>query len=178
LSVERRLTNLEQGFRLRRRKTVLNRIVLIGRLTRDPEMRFTTSGTAVANFTLAVDRQRPNAQGEREADFIRVVVWSKLAETCANYLGKGLRRKWWRRMSDSLTALRKCPGKVLALYREGCREIWAMIFRPVISVMRGLAMVTRRSREDRRACYCSMVLFSKWKLFADLILPEKYCGHA
>jgi single-strand DNA-binding protein len=43
----------------------------------------------VANFTLAVDRQRPNSQGEREADFIRIVVWGKQAETCANYLGKG-----------------------------------------------------------------------------------------
>jgi single-strand DNA-binding protein len=68
---------------------VLNRIVLIGRLTRDPELRFTSSGTAVANFTLAVDRQRPNAQGEREADFIRIVVWGKQGETCANYLNKG-----------------------------------------------------------------------------------------
>lgn len=68
---------------------MLNRIVLIGRLTRDPELRFTSSGTAVANFTLAVDRQRPNSQGEREADFIRIVVWGKQGETCANYLGKG-----------------------------------------------------------------------------------------
>ncbi len=68
---------------------MLNRIVLIGRLTRDPELRFTASGTAVANFTLAVDRQRPNKQGEREADFIRIVVWDKMGETCANYLGKG-----------------------------------------------------------------------------------------
>ena len=68
---------------------MLNRIVLIGRLTREPELRFTSTGTAVANFTLAVDRQRPNSQGEREADFIRIIVWGKLAETCSNYLGKG-----------------------------------------------------------------------------------------
>jgi single-strand DNA-binding protein len=68
---------------------MLNRIVLIGRLTRDPELRFTTSGKAVANFTLAVDRQRPNSQGEKEADFIRIIVWDKQAETCSNYLGKG-----------------------------------------------------------------------------------------
>jgi single-strand DNA-binding protein len=67
----------------------LNRIVLIGRLVRDPELRSTASGTAVANFTLAVDRQRPNSQGEREADFIRIVVWGKQAETCSNYLEKG-----------------------------------------------------------------------------------------
>ncbi len=70
-------------------ETVLNRIVLIGRLTREPELRFTATGMAVANFTLAVDRQRPNSQGEREADFIRIVVWGKQAETCSNYLGKG-----------------------------------------------------------------------------------------
>ncbi len=68
---------------------MLNRIVLIGRLTREPELRFTSTGTAVANFTLAVDRQRPNSQGEREADFIRIIVWGKQAETCSNYLGKG-----------------------------------------------------------------------------------------
>lgn len=67
----------------------LNRVFLIGRLTRDPEMRFTATGTPVANFSLAVDRPFLNAQGEREADFIRVVVWRKLAENCANYLGKG-----------------------------------------------------------------------------------------
>jgi single-strand DNA-binding protein len=67
----------------------LNRIVLVGRLTRDPELRSTASGTAVANFTLAVDRQRSNAQGERQADFIRIVVWGKQAETCTSYLSKG-----------------------------------------------------------------------------------------
>ncbi len=67
----------------------LNRIVLIGRLVRDPELRYTGSGTAVSNFTLAVDRQRPNTQGKREADFIRIVAWSKQAETCSNYLSKG-----------------------------------------------------------------------------------------
>ena len=67
---------------------MLNRVVLIGRLTRDPELKYTPTGTAVASFTLAVDR-RPNAQGEREADFIPIVVWQKQAEICANYLGKG-----------------------------------------------------------------------------------------
>lgn len=68
---------------------MLNKIILIGRLTRDPELRYTPSGTAVSRFALAVDRSRPNQQGERETDFIDIVVWSKLAETCANYLGKG-----------------------------------------------------------------------------------------
>lgn len=67
----------------------LNRVILIGRNTREPELRFTGSGTAVANFTVAVDRSYLNQKGERDTDFIRVVVWRKLAETCANYMGKG-----------------------------------------------------------------------------------------
>lgn len=67
----------------------LNKVILIGRLTREPEMRFTPSGAAVANFTIAVDRPFLNSQGQREADFIRVVAWRKLAENCSNYLGKG-----------------------------------------------------------------------------------------
>lgn len=68
---------------------MLNRVILIGRLTRDPELRYTGSGIPVANFSLAVDRPYTNQQGERETDFIRVVVWRKLAEVCAKNLGKG-----------------------------------------------------------------------------------------
>ena len=68
---------------------MLNRIVLIGRLTRDPEMRYTSNGNAVTNFTLAVERNYTNQQGERDVDFIKVVTWRKLAETCAHHLGKG-----------------------------------------------------------------------------------------
>lgn len=68
---------------------MLNRVILIGRLTRDPELRYTPTGTAITQFTLAVDRQFTNQQGEREADFINIVTWRKLAETCANYLRKG-----------------------------------------------------------------------------------------
>ena len=68
---------------------MINRVVLIGRLTRDPELRYTANGVAVATFTLAVDRNFTNQQGERDTDFIRIVVWRKLAEVCANNLGKG-----------------------------------------------------------------------------------------
>ncbi|WP_029421726.1 single-stranded DNA-binding protein [Alicyclobacillus macrosporangiidus] len=68
---------------------MLNRVILIGRLTADPELRYTNSGTAVATFTLAVDRPRPNQSGERETDFINIVVWQKLGELCAQYLHKG-----------------------------------------------------------------------------------------
>ncbi|MDA8212711.1 MAG: single-stranded DNA-binding protein [Clostridia bacterium] len=68
---------------------MLNRIVLIGRLTKDPELRYTPNGKAVAGFTLAVDRPFKNQQGEKEADFINIVVWGTQAENCANYLSKG-----------------------------------------------------------------------------------------
>lgn len=68
---------------------MLNRIVLIGRLTRDPELRFTQSGKAVCAFTLAVDRPYVGADGNRETDFINIVVWNKLGENCAQYLAKG-----------------------------------------------------------------------------------------
>lgn len=67
----------------------MNHIVLIGRLTRDPELRYTPNGVAVANFDLAVDRPTTNQQGERQTDFIRIVAWQKQAELCANYLKKG-----------------------------------------------------------------------------------------
>lgn len=68
---------------------MLNRVILIGRLVRDPELRYTPSGIPVANFTLAVDRPYLNQQGERGTDFIRIALWRKLAETCASHLGKG-----------------------------------------------------------------------------------------
>ena len=67
---------------------MLNRVILIGRLTKDPELRYTPSGVAVAQFTLAVDRPF-SREGSREADFIPIVVWRQQAETCANYLRKG-----------------------------------------------------------------------------------------
>jgi single-strand DNA-binding protein len=63
----------------------LNRIILIGRLTQDPELKYTQNGTAVATFTLAVNRRFKRD----EADFIPIVVWNKPAENCASYLGKG-----------------------------------------------------------------------------------------
>jgi single-strand DNA-binding protein len=68
---------------------MLNRVILIGRLTKDPELRYTPNGVAVTSFTLAVDRPFTGQQGEREADFINIVTWRQLAETCANYLRKG-----------------------------------------------------------------------------------------
>jgi len=68
---------------------MLNRVILIGRLTKDPELRYTPNGVAVTNFTLAVDRNFKNAQGEKETDFFSCSVFKQLAELCANYLAKG-----------------------------------------------------------------------------------------
>jgi single-strand DNA-binding protein len=67
---------------------MLNRIVLIGRLCTDPELKYTASGIAVATFRIAVDR-RPNAQGEKETDFISIVAWRQSAEFASSYLTKG-----------------------------------------------------------------------------------------
>ncbi len=68
---------------------MINKVTLIGRLTRDPEMRMLANGVAVASFTLAVDRTFKNKDGEKEADFIPIVVWRKTAELCEKYLSKG-----------------------------------------------------------------------------------------
>ncbi|KKE78303.1 single-stranded DNA-binding protein [Oceanobacillus caeni] len=68
---------------------MLNRVVLVGRLTRDPDLRYTPTGVAVANFTLAVNRPFTNQQGNREADFINCVAWRRQAENLANYMKKG-----------------------------------------------------------------------------------------
>ena len=68
---------------------MLNRILLIGRLTADPTLRYTPTGKAVANFTLAVDRGRKDAQGNKETDFIDIIVWEKQAENVSKYVAKG-----------------------------------------------------------------------------------------
>ena len=67
----------------------MNKVFLIGRLTRDPELRYTSSNVAVATFSLAVNRNFTNQDGEREADFINIQVWKNIAENCSKYLTKG-----------------------------------------------------------------------------------------
>ena len=67
----------------------MNRVDLVGRLTRDPELRHTTSGRAVCQINLAINRTFTNQSGEREADFINVVVWDKQAENVSKYVSKG-----------------------------------------------------------------------------------------
>lgn len=69
---------------------MINNVTLVGRLTKDPDLKYTGNGTAVATFTLAVNRNFTNQSGEREADFINCVIWRKPAETLANYAKKGV----------------------------------------------------------------------------------------
>ena len=68
---------------------MINNVTLVGRLTKDPDLRYTSNGTGVASFTLAVNRNFTNQAGEHEADFINCVIWRKPAETLANYARKG-----------------------------------------------------------------------------------------
>ncbi|RHW36121.1 single-stranded DNA-binding protein [Lysinibacillus yapensis] len=68
---------------------MINRVVLVGRLTKDPELRYTPSGVPMTRFTVAVNRTFSNQQGEREADFIGCVAWRKQAENLANFMKKG-----------------------------------------------------------------------------------------
>jgi single-strand DNA-binding protein len=68
---------------------MMNRTILVGRLTKDPDLRYTPNGVSVATFTLAVNRPFSNKEGEKEVDFINCVVWRKPAENVANFLKKG-----------------------------------------------------------------------------------------
>lgn len=68
---------------------MINNVVLVGRLTKDVDLRYTANGTGVATFTLAVNRNFTNQDGNRDADFINCVIWRKSAETLANYAKKG-----------------------------------------------------------------------------------------
>ena len=68
---------------------MINNVILVGRITKEPELRYTPQNKAVAAFTLAVNRAFKNANGEREADFINCVIWGKSAENLANWTHKG-----------------------------------------------------------------------------------------
>ena len=67
----------------------MNKVILVGRLTREPEVKYTPTGKMVATFNLAVDRGYQKDKEQREADFVPIVVWGKPAEFCGNYLRKG-----------------------------------------------------------------------------------------
>lgn len=103
--------------------SALNRVILIGNLTRDPELRYTPSGTPVANFTLAVNRPNTDSDGQKRADFIPVVVWRQQAERCSSYLAKGsqvaIDGKLQIRSYDDRDGIRRTVAEVVA---------WRVIF--------------------------------------------------
>lgn len=68
---------------------MMNKIILIGRLTRDPELKYTTNGNAVSRMTIAVDRNYKDSSGQKVADFIPIIAWRKLAEIVAQHMKKG-----------------------------------------------------------------------------------------
>lgn len=84
----------------------MNKIIISGRLVRDCDVRYTTSGKVVCQFTLAVDRPCTNQDGQKEADFINIVVWGKIAELCGNSLAKG-----HRALVEGRLQLRSYDGK-------------------------------------------------------------------
>lgn len=111
---------------------MLNRIVLTGRLTRDPELRRTTSGTAVASFTLAVDELLKDANGERSTTFIGVTVWDKQADSVAKNLRKGSlvgvdgrihQRTFERKDGTKASVIEVIANQVEFLEPKGSREI-------------------------------------------------------
>ena len=101
---------------------MLNNCTIQGRMTRDPELRYTASNTPVVSFTLAVERTRKNAGGEREADFINCVAWNKTAELVKNWFSKGMMaivvgriqsRNWEDRNGNKRTSIEINANEVL-----------------------------------------------------------------
>ena len=101
---------------------MLNKAVLMGRLTRDPEMRYTQSNTPVTSFTLAIDRDRKGPNGERQTDFIDCVAWNKQAEFVKSWFAKGMMvivvgriqsRNWEDRNGNKRTSVEINANEVL-----------------------------------------------------------------
>lgn len=114
----------------------MNKVILMGRLTRDPEVRYTQSGKVVCQFTLAVDRFTTNAEGQREADFVPVVVWGKIGELCGNSLAKGSRA-----LVDGRLQIRSYEAK------DGSRKRW------VTEVITGAVQFLDRKTSSTAQCH-------------------------
>mgnify|MGYP000972927777 FL=1 len=101
----------------------MNKAILLGRLTKDPEIKYTQSGKAVASFTLAVDR-RKSANGDSQADFISCVAWEKTAETIGNYCGRGqqiaIEGRIQSRSYDARDGSKRCVTEVVVQSMEFC----------------------------------------------------------
>ena len=97
---------------------MINTIIIEGRLTADPKLRYTSQGTPVANFRLASNRPYKNAQGDYEADFVDVVVWRKMAEAVGNNLSKGrlvsVQGRFQTRQYDDQSGTRRTAYEIMA----------------------------------------------------------------
>jgi single-strand DNA-binding protein len=110
---------------------MMNRVVLVGRITHDLELAYTIAGVAVMSFSLAVNRNYVNEQGERDADFIRCVVWRGQAENMAKYVGKGSligvdgriqSRNYETPQGEKRTAVEVIADQVIFLEPKSARE--------------------------------------------------------
>ena len=134
---------------------MMNHVQLIGRLTKDPELRYTSQGTAVATFNLAVQRNYSDNNGERQTDFIQCITWRKLAETIANHLIKG-----------SLIA---CEGRIQTRNYENQKGQRIYVTEVVVNEVQFLE--TKEQIQNRKAQKQQSILSSQNQMNLDATMP-------
>lgn len=119
---------------------MINKVVLSGRLTDAPELRYTNSGIAVASFTLAVRRNYDNSYGERDTDFFRIIVWRQLAELCQRYLQRG----------DKPTVIGRLQVRSFTAKDGSDRKVWEIIAEEIDFPAKSSAAAEQSSIEEER----------------------------
>ena len=119
---------------------MINKVILSGRLTDAPELRYTTSGIAVASFTLAVRRNYDNSYGERDTDFFRIIVWRQLAELCQRYLQRG----------DKPTVIGRLQVRSFTAKDGSDRKVWEIIAEEIDFPAKSSAAAEQPSIEEER----------------------------
>ena len=119
---------------------MINKVIVSGRLTDAPELRYTNSGIAVASFTLAVRRNYDNSYGERDTDFFRVVVWRQLAELCQRYLHRG----------DKPTVIGRLQVRSFTAKDGSDRKAWEIIAEEIDFPAKSSAAAEQPSIEEER----------------------------
>lgn len=119
---------------------MINKVILSGRLTDAPELRYTNSGIAVASFTLAVRRNYDNSYGERDTDFFRIIVWRQLAELCQRYLQRG----------DKPTVIGRLQVRSFTAKDGSDRKVWEIIAEEIDFPAKSSAAAEQPSIEEER----------------------------
>lgn len=119
---------------------MINKVILSGRLTDAPELRYTNSGIAVASFTLAVRRNYDNSYGERDTDFFRIIVWRQLAELCQRYLQRG----------DKPTVIGRLQVRSFTAKDGSDRKAWEIIAEEIDFPAKSSAAAEQPSIEEER----------------------------